>query len=855
MNDHIHIYVKIDATRWKKTIHSRSLLLSQLIRPYSENITLWNESPNKRLKMIGVMPSGELLNEMSIIFLANPSFIHFVKKIDENKTISFYTEDSLQHQSQEVQKLVPITLDDSPDSFGIKIEGEETKFFSYCNYIDENCKNPIEYNSSKEDGIYIGEMGYFYKDLTPLFIRLKERITMLLSYVKDFDNKTQDQRHLETMLPKIINKLDLILNGRNVSESLRMYLSLVKMNLTQNDRSIIKELEVQLEKNNPVRYLHGVGTWYQLEDTKLSSSNYQLLDYTPYRNEIHGIWKYNNLEGPCTILKSNNDKIYFKVCYLEKHNELISYSFYASIQKDNIKIGLKQDSKNTIFKSIKIDKTTNRHTIEALLRQECIRYLIQSYTSSSNKDSNNYLYSCISFLFRSVVSPISFIRSMDTLDTNNKNMYTSFNNENIKSLFTNSISSTNYYNEIITKVACTINGENYKDTIEVINLFDSTVKKEYKDSFYGDTLLHLAVYLSSIDQEVSLEWLKTLLENANLDINTTDNSKRTIFHTLIYNSMDTFGNLIDDTGDLLSSLLKYDNIDINLTDDNGLTLLHLVLMVKFENIKDVLEAIFEKNPDLKIKSNYPVEATPFQIALLFEQDESIIELIKSKLTPEDFEEQINKDILSHVDDLFNASTKDKEEVSKNIKVNYKKKEEEKIEISEENKEENEISRVRNATSYQDILTIIKSIPEEKIKDVDSSENTVGHAVLQNSFVKDNFDADKIINIFYNLWENKYNINSLDENNDSPFLLLFTTIYKDTTKKEVYKVAKVFLEDFEIDPDNTNEEGVSALYIAIKNQDEEFVKLLLDYDSSISEEVLNISKDTENEKIKRMIQST
>ena len=62
MNDNIHIYVKIDSTRWKKTTHSRSLLLSQLIRPYSENITLWDESPKKRLKMIGVMSSGELLN-------------------------------------------------------------------------------------------------------------------------------------------------------------------------------------------------------------------------------------------------------------------------------------------------------------------------------------------------------------------------------------------------------------------------------------------------------------------------------------------------------------------------------------------------------------------------------------------------------------------------------------------------------------------------------------------------------------------------------------------------------------------------------------------------------------------------
>lgn len=65
---------------------------------------------------------------------------------------------------------------------------------------------------------------------------------------------------------------------------------------------------------------------------------------------------------------------------------------------------------------------------------------------------------------------------------------------------------------------------------------------------------------------------------------------------------------------------------------------------------------------------------------------------------------------------------------------------------------------------------------------------------------------------------------------------------------------MFLEDFETDPDNTNEEGISALYIAVKNQDEDFVKLLLDYDSSISEEVFSVSKDIKNEKIKRMIQS-
>ena len=868
MNDNIHIYVKIDSTRWKKTTHSRSLLLSQLIRPYSENITLWDESPKKRLKMIGVMSSGELLNEMSILFLSNPSFTHFVKKVDGDKVISFKTEDSFQKQSQEVHKLVPITLDDSPESFGIKLEGEETKFFSYCNYIDENCKNPIEYDASKDEGIYIGEMGYFYKDLYPLFIRLKERFVMLLSYVRDFDNKTQDQRHLESILPKIINKLDLMLSGRNVSESLRMYLSLVKMNLNANDKSIIKDLEDQLERNNPVRYLHGIGTWYKLEDTKLSSINYNLLDYSPYRTEINGVWKYNNLDGPCTISKSkkeeSNDKIYFKVCYIEKHNELISYSFYSIIQKDIIKIGIKQDNKNTVLKSFKIDKDTNRHTIESLVRQECLRYLIQCYTSTTSNKDSTYLSLCISFLLTYISSPISFIRTMDVLDSNNKIIYTSMSNDFIKSLFVKSIPTTNYYNEIITKLACDVNGENYKDTIEIINLFDSTVKKEYKDPFYGDSLLHLSIYLSSIDQQVALDWIETLLTKDNLNINVVENSKRTIFHTLLYNSMETFGNLIDDdTGNILLKLLKYENIDINHTDDNGLTLLHIVLMVKFEKMKDILEAIFEKNPDLKLKSNYPVEATPLQIALLYNQDESVIEIIKSKLTPEDFESQINKDIVSHVDDLSDASTTEKQVISKHIIVSYKKKEEEKTEVIEtpeepKDKEEeevgSEIEKVINAKSYQDILNIIKTIPEEKINDTDSSENTIGHEILKNSFVKNNFDADKIINIFYNLWENKYNINSLDENNDSPFLLLFTMIYSDITKKEVYKVVKVFLEDFETDPDNTNEEGISALYIAVKNQDEDFVKLLLDYDSSISEEVFSVSKDIKNEKIKRMIQS-
>ncbi len=89
-------------------------------------------------------------------------------------------------------------------------------------------------------------------------------------------------------------------------------------------------------------------------------------------------------------------------------------------------------------------------------------------------------------------------------------------------------------------------------------------------------------------------------------------------------------------------------------------------------------------------------------------------------------------------------------------------------------------------------------------------------------------------------------------NNSPFLLLFTEGYKRENNKGLFNIAKKFLEDFEADPDNTNDDGVSALYKAVEMEDEVIVMLLLDYDSSISNEVIELTKSIKNEKIKKMI---
>jgi len=884
MKDNIHIYFKIDSNRWKRTILSRTAIISNLIHSYDHNVTLWHDDPKKRMKMLGMLPSGELVNEMSISFLSNQDFNTFVKKLDSTKTISYYTEKGIEKDMREVYKLVPIVQDDSEDSFGIKLEGEETKFFTYCNYINDKCPSPINFDnvSKNEEGMYIGEMAYFYKDINPLLERLKERLIMLLSYVKDFDNKTQDQKHLETILPKIIEKLELMLEGKNVSESLRMYLSLVKINLNSKDNSIIDEIEEFIKKNKARRYLHGYGTWYKLEDENLNSSNYGVLDYSPYRKEISGMWEHNTLKGPVTILKSShiqhsNDKIYFKVSYVENNQELIKFSFHSILIKDQLKIGIKDiknKKDNIYFKSITVKKDSNRHVIESMTKQECLRYLIETYINYPEK----LLKDCITFLANTtILSTIDFIHYTEVPDESNMEIYKALLCDPfIQSLFLKNISSKQYYIEIINKLTSSINSSNYQIVRNLINQLDVDIRNTFKDPQYGDTLLHLAILMTSIDRDFSLSWIKELVNEFSFDINSVENSNRTILHSLIYNHIETFSNVEyeedkENIEYMLENILNLEDIEINLTDDNELTILHLLLMTKYDNILKLLDMILEKDPDLSIKSLYPVEATPLQIAILYKQDEAVIQKLKDKMSLEDFSSQINVDIISHVKDIFNTNVSLKEEENNKIKVVYVKEEkkedikedenkdlEDKVEKKEDVKEDkeekkpNEIERVRTATSYNDIIDVVSSITDENINTTDGDDNTIGHAILQNEFVQSTFDSDEIIKIFYKLWEKGYNINALNSANDSPFLLLFTEGYKRENNKDLFNIAKKFLEDFEADPDNTNDAGVSALYKAVEMEDEVIVMLLLDYDSGISNEVIELTKRIKNEKIKKMI---
>lgn len=894
MNEAIHIFTKIDSTRWKGTTYNRADLLSSLIHPHSYTSTLWDENPSKRLKMIGQLPSGELIGEMSVLFLSNPAFTNFVKKTDGVKTISLSNNKPVK---KEIYKIVPITEDDSPDSFGIKIEGEETKFFSYCNYIDDNCKNPIEYQE-KDEGIYIGEMSYFYKDISPLFLKLRDRFTMLLSYVKDFDSKTQAQKHLESMLPKIIQKLNLVLDGKNVTESLKMYLSLIKMNLNVNDNTIINEIEAQLKKNKPKRYLHGYGTWYQTEGIKLNSTNYTLLDYTPYRKELRGLWSYNNLEGPCVLLNSSNDKINFKISYIDNHNEVLKYSFYTLKSSSYLKIGIRENNQNNIIKTIKIPKDTNQYTIESILTQECLRYLIELYLKDQE---NKNLYSCMSFLSNHIINHNDFINNTDILTEDSKTFYEALIcNEVIKKLFLKNISIENYYKNIIGYISSCITKDNYVIAKEMINKIDPVIRSSYKD-YYGDTLLHMASYLSIIDKEFSLNWIKEMTSTGNMDINSVDNTNKSILHSFLYNIMTSFGSLIDDeeyvkdVEDILIELLKIHNLNINKQDDNGLSILHLVLMLKLDKIKELITLILNLDVDLTLKSSYPVEATPIQIAILFKQDKSVIDMIGEKLPKESFHSQAKATLVSHVKDIYNSNIEDKEEYDNKLNINYEvtkedeskddkeavikhkeedkengeirldsKEEEDKEDtekddekddderVEEEKKEEEDIDifeKIVQVKNYSEIKDIILEITDEEINNFNKDENTIGHLVLQNNFIKNNFDADEVILIFRRLQEKNYNINSLNNTNESPLLLLFKLIEED---KDIYSVAKVFLDELEADPDNTNDDGLSPLIISVKKEDEKLTELLLDYDGTVSEEVEKIAKTIENEKIKRMI---
>jgi hypothetical protein len=307
---------------------------------------------------------------------------------------------------------------------------------------------------------------------------------------------------------------------------------------------------------------------------------------------------------------------------------------------------------------------------------------------------DDLLKDCISFLANSIISPIEFIHNSEEINENNVEIYKSLVNDPfIKSLFLKNIIENIYYTEIINKVTSSINNENYKLVKEIIDNIDISIKKEYKDSFYGDTLLHLAILLTSIDREFALSWINNLVDE-DIDINSVENTNRTILHTLVYNSIDVFSNIEYDEDKeniefMLKNLLKIDNIDIDLTDNNGLTILHLILMIKYDNITELVDLILSLNPDLYKRSLYPVKATPLQIAILYKQDDVIINKIKEKLTSEEFSSQSNTEIVSHVDDIYNASIDISENKNKKIQVKYIKeieqvqKEEKKEEVKEE----------------------------------------------------------------------------------------------------------------------------------------------------------------------------
>lgn len=871
MSDMIDIFYEEYPGKWKQDSYDRTILLDQLCSDYQNTLTLWGDgTEHQRVKMVGKLPSNEYILERSVRYIHNTNFKSFLKIKCENLKIGNYLGKEGKQESHNIFKLIPIIEDQGDDSFSISVEGQPSKKYTQCLHIEYEVPNPIVNDNSK--GLFIGEVKYYINNLNDHIYDLLPKLQNISFSIQELETKSIDQKLFLENLTQIIYHLEKILDGKKHYLTLKIYIDFVIPNLRNypNELQLLQKIYKMLS-NKPSYSFEGYGEWIYFSGIILNKNVTRNIDLEPIRKEIRGYWKNNKLNGPCFYLNSNNlNSIHINMIYFKNNKELFNYFFQGKLEKtdvENFIVSINNEDILILENYLdEFESKLNRFTIEAVMKQEIASYLIVLYLT---QDKSKYLKKTIELILSMNINVCELIRFLPEIDTNTISLYTGYLSDNfISSLMSGK--SSHYYQELLSRTKHIFENDDEKLISTIIVNTPKDILAKYKNN-NDESLLNTLTSLYLNDPEYAKKLITDLLKvDPNL-VNNVDKNYRNFIQHLLYISQDYFGVLkydINSISSFIKTFINYPELNINNQDINGLTILHMVLMIK-DIDKDLVSDILDRKPDMKLKSKYPIVATPLQVAITYKQSEGILELIKDKIGEEEYTQQSQEKVKILVKDIFNTKIYNYKEEE----VEYEIKDIEDVEITsddnnafnfeveEDNKEKEDLDRINDVINEDEenekinmeniIDDIISAKNYEEIKNIlldqddinkvkDTFNNYAAHAILLNEKFLENKNYKDILDVFYKLKDLEYNAINMRNGDGETALFLLVNNYNYENDKEGYlNLLKFIIEDMMADPNIDNNQDYSVLDSEISNgTSKDILEYLLERGATISKTDIN-----------------
>lgn len=871
MSDMIDIFYEEYPGKWKQDSYDRTILLDQLCSDYQNTLTLWGDgTEHQRVKMVGKLPSNEYILERSVRYIHNTNFKSFLKIKCETLKIGNYLGKEGKQESHNIFKLIPIIEDQGDDSFSISVEGQPSKKYTQCLHIEYEVPNPIVNDNSK--GLFIGEVKYYINNLNDHIYDLLPKLQNISFSIQELETKSIDQKLFLENLTQIIYHLEKILDGKKHYLTLKIYIDFVIPNLRNypNELQLLQKIYKMLS-NKPSYSFEGYGEWIYFSGIIINKNVTRNIDLEPIRKEIRGYWKNNKLNGPCFYLNSNNlNSIHINMIYFKNNKELFNYFFQGKLEKtdvENFIVSINNEDILILENYLdEFESKLNRFTIEAVMKQEIASYLIVLYLT---QDKSKYLKKTIDLILSMNINVCELIRFLPEIDTNTISLYTGYLSDNfISSLMSGK--SSHYYQELLSRTKHIFENDDEKLISTIIVNTPKDILAKYKNN-NDESLLNTLTSLYLNDPEYAKKLITDLLKvDPNL-VNNVDKNYRNFIQHLLYISQDYFGVLkydINSISSFIKTFINYPELNINNQDINGLTILHMVLMIK-DIDKDLVSDILDKKPDMKLKSKYPIVATPLQVAITYKQSEGILELIKDKIGEEEYTQQSQEKVKILVKDIFNTKIYNYKEEE----VEYEIKDIEDVEITsddnnafnfeveEDNKEKEDLDRINDVINEDEenekinmeniIDDIISAKNYEEIKNIlldqddinkvkDTFNNYAAHAILLNEKFLENKNYKDILDVFYKLKDLEYNAINMRNGDGETALFLLVNNYNYENDKEGYlNLLKFIIEDMMADPNIDNNQDYSVLDSEISNgTSKDILEYLLERGATISKTDIN-----------------
>lgn len=871
MSDMIDIFYEEYPGKWKQDSYDRTILLDQLCSDYQNTLTLWGDgTEHQRVKMVGKLPSNEYILERSVRYIHNTNFKSFLKIKCETLKIGNYLGKEGKQESHNIFKLIPIIEDQGDDSFSISVEGQPSKKYTQCLHIEYEVPNPIVNDNSK--GLFIGEVKYYINNLNDHIYDLLPKLQNISFSIQELETKSIDQKLFLENLTQIIYHLEKILDGKKHYLTLKIYIDFVIPNLRNypNELQLLQKIYKMLS-NKPSYSFEGYGEWIYFSGIIINKNVTRNIDLEPIRKEIRGYWKNNKLNGPCFYLNSNNlNSIHINMIYFKNNKELFNYFFQGKLEKtdvENFIVSINNEDILILENYLdEFESKLNRFTIEAVMKQEIASYLIVLYLT---QDKSKYLKKTIDLILSMNINVCELIRFLPEIDTNTISLYTGYLSDNfISSLMSGK--SSHYYQELLSRTKHIFENDDEKLISTIIVNTPKDILAKYKNN-NDESLLNTLTSLYLNDPEYAKKLITDLLKvDPNL-VNNVDKNYRNFIQHLLYISQDYFGVLkydINSISSFIKTFINYPELNINNQDINGLTILHMVLMIK-DIDKDLVSDILDRKPDMKLKSKYPIVATPLQVAITYKQSEGILELIKDKIGEEEYTQQSQEKVKILVKDIFNTKIYNYKEEE----VEYEIKDIEDVEITsddnnafnfeveEDNKEKEDLDRINDVINEDEenekinmeniIDDIISAKNYEEIKNIlldqddinkvkDTFNNYAAHAILLNEKFLENKNYKDILDVFYKLKDLEYNAINMRNGDGETALFLLVNNYNYENDKEGYlNLLKFIIEDMMADPNIDNNQDYSVLDSEISNgTSKDILEYLLERGATISKTDIN-----------------